>query len=315
MKSVLSTSLIILFFLFAYQKGFSQAPSPFESYSSFAYKRGKNAAVHMERIQDSSQAFVFLFHFNAYYDLVFLDKNLQFERAVKSKTLPSELWEKPVQGVIHKENTLYVFMAAGSYMNIYETQLFKVNEEDGKYKSLPLPLNPIYQEEMEAGRSKLVKTFTFENTFYKIWHSTVKDKLYIFYYELGEVNQMYFQSLDLPMEEINKQTFLKSASTPLLMRYRGTSYDYHPSLFYQYTDKYDIYMLEDKILVSLVNKKKRRTELIAINTQKWKIEPTPYATPIRIRTTFASDDSSFQEVSDQEWKSTVQEAHKYARQK
>lgn len=315
MKSILTTIGLGILILFNSFQGIAQPLDPWNYYSSFEYKKGKNAVIHIEKVQDSTLDHVFLFHFKAYFDMVFLGDSLNLKKLVKSETLPSEIWEKPIQGAIDKGNTMYVFMGAGSYMNIYETLLFKVNKEDGSFKSLPLGLNPVYLKEMESNRAKLIRTFSHNNRFYKIWHSYPKNKLYVFYYELGEVNQMYFHSMDIPRKELDQQTDLKTMPAENVAWYRGTYYDYHPSLFNQYPDKHNIYLFEDKMLVTVVNRRYQRTELIAVNIQNWEIEPWKYAKPTKPKNSLANNPSTGMGEKDEEWSNTRKEVYRYSQRK
>lgn len=258
-----------------------------QPFSTFEYRKGKNATVFAMENSDPEESFLMTFRFPSYFDLVFLDDDLHLKRITKTTSLPPNLWEKPVQGILNRENEVYVFMETGSYMNIYETSLFKINKEDGSIRILPLNLTADAKEEMKEAKVKLLKVFQFEDRFYKLWIDVKSSKLYVFYYEMGEVNEMNFVSVDIPIESLARKLGKRQViPTPVITDYRDAS-------LISNAKKEKIYMFDQEMLISVENEKTGSTDLVVINTENWEIEQESYPVPSLIENTSGQQFNSF----------------------
>lgn len=232
-------------------------------YSSFDYKKGKQATVFAMENNDPSEKFLLAFKFRSHFNMVFLDDSLGLQRMQKTASFNPDVWDKNVLGVLNLEKDLYVFMPTGDLGPALNTDLYRFRKEDGALKLIRLRFTKEQEKELSDGHVKLVKIFQYENRFYKIWVNTKTSMLYIFFYEIGEKNFMDFKRIPLPVEGIGKRLGRRKViPTPIITDYRDVS-------LMSNAKQEKIYMFEGEMLITVEDLEKGQTDLLAINTDTW----------------------------------------------
>lgn len=253
------THIIFIFLISTLSPLYSQP------YQVFDYPQGKNAQVFAMENGDGFESFMLCFKYEDDLELLFFNDELEVVRKVRSETLPPKYEGREVQSIMNTEEALYLFLSTATRGNSYQTHMYAINKEIGTYKEIPLPLPDETVEMLEKPYVRLLKVFQYGDRFYKLWVDTKHSKLHVFYYELGESRQMFFESLIIPKEGVAKLLGKrKVVPTPLIT-------SSHDASIVSNAKQEKIYLFDKEILISIENLATGDTEILALDTENWEL--------------------------------------------
>lgn len=262
----LSTICLVIYLLFCSKVEAQSLISEFE------YKKGKHGEVYAMTNGDSDEPFLLAFKFRGHVNLFFLDSTLQLVRKISSDKFPPHIWRhtSTVEAIINTPEELCLFVSTQTPNG---TSLFRINKENGSHKFELLIVDDMLSESAKLEQVKAVKTFIYQQRFYKIWANKKSSEIAIYHYDLDPEGTTGFETFKLSNPNLCKAlTKRKVIPTPVISHYKDVSL-----LTNAKTEK--IYAFDGELIFSVEDHELGMTHLAIVDTDKWELYDESYPVP------------------------------------